>query len=522
MKPKKQLFLFVLFILAANIAYADGMHLSDTAIHLYEPNQKAVISWDGKTETMVLSSAVRSENISNFAWVVPIQSAVKPEVTAGNISLFQDLVKYFERVYDGGDKRTLQAETGAGVEVLESKEIDIYDITILKATSSDDLIKWLTDNGYNVPEDAKAVFDKYIAKGDYYFVANKIDLKNKYKEAVDFVEAFNEENESYADERMMLNFVPSYFSSSIVNYIVTNVPYSLVRQDEISFIQRERYEQLKGEYGVNVDERFASLSNGLPFYQLVNLLGNCDNLECIEYLNFDCRNDSSTPYTLMYYVSEKWAVSSRWRIFLGECSDVTDAFGSLEEAKQAMSKIPYDKIFENINIVKLELSKMAEEQNKKILPMREKLQEMSNIKLSLMQGLATPLKFEFQPPQPYYPLEISSLNSGSTFIEVYVLGANPVKDKNSILKVDESKEINAELRKKLQTQINLADAKYVTRLSYGGDLRRLNADAEFERGEMVRKPPVAAPAKKYNFIQDAWRWLSGLFGKKNEEMVQYG
>ena len=68
-------------------------------LHLYEPYQKAVINWDGTTETLILASAVKSDNLTDIAWVVPILSSSMPNVTAGNMSVFEDLVEYFK----GGD-----------------------------------------------------------------------------------------------------------------------------------------------------------------------------------------------------------------------------------------------------------------------------------------------------------------------------------------------------------------------------------------------------------------------------------
>lgn len=58
------IFLFILFSLV-DLAYADGMYVSDYHAHLYEPSQKAVITWDGTKETMILSAAVKSVESCN-------------------------------------------------------------------------------------------------------------------------------------------------------------------------------------------------------------------------------------------------------------------------------------------------------------------------------------------------------------------------------------------------------------------------------------------------------------------------
>ncbi len=201
MKLKEILFLIVVFIFFSfPFVMGDGGYFpDDRQIHLYEPNQKTVVLWDRLKETIILSSSVKSDNIANFAWVIPIQSSSKPIVSAGNISIFEELVDYFTPeisyrkgcgIGEGGC-----AGGGGGVEVIESKEIDIYDITILKANNSNDLINWLNDNGYKFPENViyynvYSILDKCVNKYNCYFIANKIDLRNKHKDALDFIDEF--------------------------------------------------------------------------------------------------------------------------------------------------------------------------------------------------------------------------------------------------------------------------------------------------------------------------------------------
>ena len=48
---------------------------------------------------MILSSAVRNENLTNITWVVPIISTTKPNISTGNMSVFKKLVEYFRYNY---------------------------------------------------------------------------------------------------------------------------------------------------------------------------------------------------------------------------------------------------------------------------------------------------------------------------------------------------------------------------------------------------------------------------------------
>ena len=164
---------------------ADGMFLSDEQKHLYLPEQKAIIGWDSGIEQMILSSKVKADRISNMVWVIPIQSKIKPEVSISSFSIFRDLVSYFskkERLVDMFNVYGKVQKISEGIEVVERKKVGIYDIAILKTTCFDDLYEWLNDNGYSLSEDAKGVFDKYIKQPNMYFVANKINLGNKFYE----------------------------------------------------------------------------------------------------------------------------------------------------------------------------------------------------------------------------------------------------------------------------------------------------------------------------------------------------
>ena len=300
------LLIIIIPFMCTPLANADGWHPSAEQLHLYEPAQKAVISWDGTTQIMYLSSAVKSDNLTDIAWVVPITSTTKPEVSAGNMTVFEELVDYFDEYYWWHSPFRKLVDYGKGngnITIIEVSEVDIYDVIILKASNATDLIDWLTENNLLVPEEAHKVIKRYVEKENCYFVVNKLDLKNRFKDTIEKIE--------------------------------------------------------KGEIPENMSE--------------------------------------------------------------------------------------YLKVLED-----------------------------------LKKGMATPLKFEFTPLEPYYPLVISSLNAGKGAIEIYVIGEKPVADSNNIMRVDHCKQIDKELKDKLKEFFSVDKAQYVTRLYYNGELKDLSDDAVFE------------------------------------------
>ncbi len=300
--------LTLLLVTTMPLGNADGCHLSVEYLHLYEPYQKAVISWDGILETMILASAARADNLTDIAWIVPIISTTLPNVTAGNITVFHDLVEYFKDTETSfrHDGYNIQYATGdSNVNVLEIKEIDIYDIIILQATNTTDLIDWLNNHQFQIPKEAYSVLDSYIKTGQCYFIINKIDLKNRFQPVLDAI------------------------------------------------------------------------------------------------------HDGTISYTSSEYIE-------------------------------------YQKVLSDLQI-----------------------------------GMATPLKFEFTPPKPYYPLTISSLNAGYGRIEVYVVADHPVTDINNVLSLSACKTVSEDLRETLSYYFSTDHAEFVTRLTYYGELNLLNNDAVF-------------------------------------------
>ena len=97
------IFITIWFVLSSSqIVTADGGIFVDFGEHVYLPAQKAAIFWDGTNETMVISTKINSSNISNMAWVTPIQSYNAPQVSEGDAEIFNDIAYSFAEYAGGG------------------------------------------------------------------------------------------------------------------------------------------------------------------------------------------------------------------------------------------------------------------------------------------------------------------------------------------------------------------------------------------------------------------------------------
>ena len=143
---------------------------------IYETGQRGIIFFEDNIETLFLTSSFKGD-ADNFGWLVPTPN--KPEVTKGSMELFtalNDLTK-LERdatksINLGGPSFGLLEATG-GIDVLEQKKIDYYDITVLASDDKNALIDWLNKNGYRFPEAYSYVLDSYISN-KWVFTAVKI------------------------------------------------------------------------------------------------------------------------------------------------------------------------------------------------------------------------------------------------------------------------------------------------------------------------------------------------------------
>lgn len=172
----KNWFVFgLIFLLIPGIANA-CMILPWPGQEVRQVQQKAVIWWDGKTETLI-ESVTYSGNPREFAWIIPVPN--KPVVEEAPDELFSALETLTNPEYVAtpeygmGGGMMVNDALKSGVRVVETKKIDIYDVTVLTAQDSNELRKWLTTNGYKYPEDKEYLLENYVGK-DWYFVAAKV------------------------------------------------------------------------------------------------------------------------------------------------------------------------------------------------------------------------------------------------------------------------------------------------------------------------------------------------------------
>ncbi len=339
------IFVLVLAVIMPAGVLADGcLFLPDLDTHVYSPSQKAVIAWDGSLETMVLSTQIGMESPEDVAWVVPVPSSSKPEVSEGEMDIFYDIASLLTPSHKGGrsfgDMLPAGNIQGEGVEVIEEKKIDIYDIAILKATDASVLVEWLNDNGYITPNGSIPVLQHYADQDNFYFIANKVNLENKY----DGLEITPQD--AACLKALQDDFIPAF---GIYGF--------------------------PGEHAEMISHYFR-------------------NMDQYPELMAACGNASNATVSVLY---------------------------------------------------------------------------------SLSNGVATPLRIEFRPSQPFYPMKMTSINEGSLTANIYVVSGSYYEDSSGLFGVQSMTQAPSHITERL----GLDGTSCLTYLQFHGDTQELTSDSVF-------------------------------------------
>jgi hypothetical protein len=186
-----------LVAMAAQAAAFCGFYVAQADSKLFNKSSKVVLTRNGN-ETAITMASDYEGNAKQFALVIPVptfierkQIGVVDSKTLDHLDAYTAprLVEYSDEDPCNTIEQTpvmamaasrrpsyaLAARPYRGVTVEASYDVGEYDVSILSATESDGLVRWLTDNGYRIPEGAAPVLGSYIKQNMHFFIA-KVNL----------------------------------------------------------------------------------------------------------------------------------------------------------------------------------------------------------------------------------------------------------------------------------------------------------------------------------------------------------
>jgi len=156
-------------------------------VKIFEPGQKAIISWNGEEEILILSTDLYAEKKTRVLEIIPFKS--RPQIKGVDKEVFSDLLFLINReIFLNNMTRNISARnkgSNESIKVVFKKQIGQHDITTLYIKNKENFISSLkdymrSDQGADIEAMlSTAMYDilkKYLEKGYRYFVVDKIEI----------------------------------------------------------------------------------------------------------------------------------------------------------------------------------------------------------------------------------------------------------------------------------------------------------------------------------------------------------
>lgn len=184
---------FILFLLLSNSLNADrGSIPFRPDIKIFEPNQRAMIAWNGTEEILLLTTDMKASDPTEVLEVLPLPT--EPAVKKGDIETFKratDLInKKIRRPSILTSKRNGGKQRGgkpAG-EITFHKKIGAHDISVAHVLNREGFIIWVENyldslgvENPDIPEGLRNVVGEYLEEKFTWFVFDVVSLDKELK-----------------------------------------------------------------------------------------------------------------------------------------------------------------------------------------------------------------------------------------------------------------------------------------------------------------------------------------------------
>jgi hypothetical protein len=175
-----------LAIIAASAVLANrGMMPFDPRVQIFEPNQRAMIAWNGSEEILLLSTDLHASDSTMVLEVLPVPS--EPEVKKGDLETFRKATDLINRKLPARPlakgHRTSEGVLVPSGEVTFHAQIGAHDVSVTHLIDAAGFVDWVLNylKGRGVDEDIvtprmRELIGEYIAEGFEWFVFDVISL----------------------------------------------------------------------------------------------------------------------------------------------------------------------------------------------------------------------------------------------------------------------------------------------------------------------------------------------------------
>jgi hypothetical protein len=184
---------FILWFLFSISVHADrGSIPFQPDVKIFEPNQRAMIAWNGEEEILLLTTDMKASDSTEVLEVLPLPN--EPTVKKGDIEVFKRATHLINKKIR---KPRLPLHRGNGGKGEESKpageitfhkKIGAHDISVAHVMNKDGFIKWVEKyldslgvENPNIPEGLKNTVGEYLDEEFTWFVFDVVSLDKELK-----------------------------------------------------------------------------------------------------------------------------------------------------------------------------------------------------------------------------------------------------------------------------------------------------------------------------------------------------
>lgn len=184
---KNPIILLILCFSCVSTTFADrGLIPVNPAVRIFEPNQRAMLAWNGNEEILLLSTDIYASDSTLLLEVLPLPA--EPEVKKGDLETFRKATTLINKKLqveslkrNGGEDR--EGIKTPGGEVTFHKRIGAHDISVTHLLDSNGFMDWVREylRTLDVTDDVisdrmKELIEEYVDDGFEWFVFDVVSI----------------------------------------------------------------------------------------------------------------------------------------------------------------------------------------------------------------------------------------------------------------------------------------------------------------------------------------------------------
>ena len=181
----------VVVLTAGGVVYADrGAIPFNAQVRVFEPNQRALLAWNGEEEILILSTDLRVSQSSKVLEVMPFPA--EPVVTNADVAVFGRAVGLINaKLYQAAAERlasSRSAATASAGEITFHEKIGAHDVAVAHVLDPEGFIAWVNDylrksqvDNPVIPGPLRATVQQYLNEGYSWFVFDVVSLETRLR-----------------------------------------------------------------------------------------------------------------------------------------------------------------------------------------------------------------------------------------------------------------------------------------------------------------------------------------------------